>query len=308
VLCGHYQTVIDSNSAAIAADNEFLRREGAMNFYSLYRMHNFHFKLYGALFLGQYETASAAAADMLATIPLELLKTETPPMADWLEGLYPMNMHVLIRFGKWQEIIETPLPLPEDQALFCVTTATIHYAKGVALAATGRIAEAEAEQQRYQAALARVPETRYVFNNSCLDILAIAAEMLAGELEYRKGNYDAAFEHLRASIALDDGLPYDEPWGWMQPTRHAYGALLLEQGHVEEAAAVYRADLGLDGSLARAYQHPENVWGLHGYHECLTRLGQHAEARLIKQRLDLALARADVEIKASCYCRLTHAA
>jgi len=93
----------------------------------------------------------------------------------------------------------------------------------------------------------------------------------------------------------------------MQPTRHAYGALLLEQGMVDEAEAVYRADLGLDDSLARAYQHPDNVWSLHGFHECLTLLGKDAEAALIRPRLDLALARADVDIQASCYCRLTHA-
>ncbi len=153
-----------------------------------------------------------------------------------------------------------------------------------------------------------MPDTRYLFNNTALDILAIAAEMLYGELEYRKGNFDQAFAHLRKSIELDDGLPYDEPWGWMQPTRHAYGALLLEQGHVEEAEAVYRADLGLDGTLGRAFQHPENVWSLHGYHECLTRLGKSEMAAMIKQRLDLAVARADVPIQASCYCRLNHAA
>jgi len=127
-------------------------------------------------------------------------------------------------------------------------------------------------------------------------------------LEYRRGKFDAAFEHLSRSIELDDNLPYDEPWGWMQPTRHAYGALLLEQGRVEEAEAVYRADLGLDASLARAYQHPDNVWSLHGFHECLTRLGKHTEADMIKMRLDLAMARTDVQIKASCYCRLSHAA
>ena len=89
-----------------------------------------------------------------------------------------------------------------------------------------------------------MPETRYLFNNTCLDILAVAAEMLDGEVEYRKGDFDAAFAHLRRSVELDDNLPYDEPWGWMQPTRHALGALLLEQGRVEEAEAVYRADLG----------------------------------------------------------------
>jgi hypothetical protein len=147
-----------------------------------------------------------------------------------------------------------------------------------------------------------------VFNNTCLDILAIAAEMMHGEIEYRKGHFDAAFAHLRKSVELDDNLPYDEPWAWMQPTRHALGALLLERGRVEEAEAVYMADLGLDGTLARACQHPENVWSLHGYHECLMRLGKHAEAHIIKQRLDIAAAWADLPIKSSCLCRMRTAA
>jgi hypothetical protein len=94
----------------------------------------------------------------------------------------------------------------------------------------------------------------------------------------------------------------------MQPTRHALGALLLEQGRVQEAEAVYRADLGLDDTLARPCQHPENVWSLHGFHECLTRLGKDAEARIIKQRFDIASAYADVPIKSSCFCRLRTAA
>ncbi|HMM40929.1 MAG TPA: hypothetical protein PKA95_03425 [Thermomicrobiales bacterium] len=306
VLCGHYYQVVASNSDAIVTDEKYREREGAMNFYTLYRVHNFHFKLYGAMFLGQSEVALRTADDVIATIPPELLRVQTPSMADWLEGFMPVKMHVLIRFGKWQEIIDTPLP--EDQELYCVTTAMIHYARGVALAATGHVNEAEEEQRRFVAAVGRVPDSRYLFNNVCLDILAIAAEMLAGELEYRKGRYDAAFAHLRRSIELEDGLVYDEPWGWMQPTRHAYGALLLEQGHVAEAEEVYRADLGLDGSLPRAYQHPENVWSLHGYHECLVRLGKDDLAAMIRPRLDLAIARADIPIRASCYCRMTHAA
>jgi len=227
-------------------------------------------------------------------------------MADFLEAFIPMKVHVLIRFGKWQEIID--LPLPEDQDLYSYTTAAIHYAKGVALAATGQIEAAEREKERFEAAAAKVPASRMLHNNTGEDLLAIAREMLNGELEYRKGNFDAAFAHLRKSIELEDDLPYDEPWGWMQPTRHAYGALLLEQGHVEEAEAVYRADLGLDGTIGRSFQHPENVWSLHGYHECLERLGKHDLALMIKQRLDLATARADVPIHASCYCRMAEAA
>ncbi|MEM7041753.1 MAG: hypothetical protein AAF543_02970 [Pseudomonadota bacterium] len=305
VLCGHYDTVVQSNTAAIVADRKFLQREGALKFYSLYRCHNYHFKIYGAMFLGQCGPALDAADEMIATLPEELLKVESPPMADWVEGFVPMKMHVMIRFGMWQAIKDTPLP--DNQALFCTTTAMTHYAKGVAHAATGDVAAAEQEQEKFEEAVKRVPDSRYVFNNSCLDILAVAAEMLKGELEYRKGNIDQAFAHLRKSVELDDNLPYDEPWGWMQPTRHALGALLLEQDRVEEAEAVYRADLGLDETLARACQHPDNVWSLHGLHECLIKLGKTDQAKYVKLRLDLAEARADEPIRASCYCRMAKA-
>jgi len=131
----------------------------------------------------------------------------------------------------------------------------------------------------------------------------VGEAMLYGEIEYRKGNYATAFGHLREAIKREDELPYDEPWGWMQPSRHAYGALLLEQDRVEEAAAVYAADLGFEDSLPRALRHPNNVWALAGYSECLTRLKRHAEARILAPQLQVALATADVPVTSSCYCR-----
>jgi tetratricopeptide (TPR) repeat protein len=302
VLCGRYHQAVVANSKAIEADQKYLQREGPLNFYTLYRCHNYHFKLYAAMFLGQSQAALEAANQMIASIPEELLRVELPPMADWLEGFVTMRLHVYIRFGKWEEILAEPLP--KDPNLYCATTAMLHYAKGIALAATGRVAAAEQEKLRFAEALARVPETRYVFNNKCTDILAIAAEMLNGEIEYRKGNFEQAFAHLRKSVELDDSLPYDEPWGWMQPTRHALGALLLEQGRVAEAEQVYRDDLGLNSTLSRASQHPDNVWSLHGYVECLHKLHKHHEAMQMEQRLEQAKAWADVPIQASCYCRL----
>ena len=105
---------------------------------------------------------------------------------------------------------------------------------------TVNCAQARAEREAFAAAYDRIPESRYLFNNTSRDILAVAAEMLDGEIAYREGRFDDAFAHLRRAVELDDSLPYDEPWGWMQPTRHAYGALLLEQGQVEEAAAGVR--------------------------------------------------------------------
>lgn len=297
VLCGDYMNVVSRNHAAILADRKFLAREGADNFYSVYRCHNYHFKIYGAMFLGQPTPALEAADELIATLPSEILR----PMADWFEAFIPMKQHVLVRFGRWQDILDQDLP--DDEALYAVTLAMMRYARTVALANLHRIDEAEAEKAAFYAAFDAVPETRMLFNNCCRDVLAVAEQMMLGELAYHKGAHDVAFEHLRKSVEIDDNLPYDEPWGWMQPTRHALGALLLEQGQTEEAEAVYRADLGLDATLSRACQHPGNVWSLHGLHECLTRRGEAAEAAHIKLQLDKAVARSEVPIKASCYCR-----
>jgi tetratricopeptide (TPR) repeat protein len=302
VLCGDYRSSVVANTVAVQADRRFVEREGPLNFYSLYRAHDLHFVVYSAMFEGQFTTALTAAEELAAQLTPELLAIESPPMADWLEAFAPLRIHVLVRFGRWDDLVAEPLP--DDRDLYATTTATVHYGRGVAHAANGNLVQARAEQQAFAAAYERIPESRYLFNNTSRDILAVGAEMLNGEIAYREGRFDDAFGALRRAIELDDGLPYDEPWGWMQPTRHAYGALLLEQGRVEEAAAVYAADLGLDPTLARCCQHPGNVWSLHGYHECLKRLGRNDEAAVIGQQLDLALARADVPVVASCACRL----
>jgi tetratricopeptide (TPR) repeat protein len=247
-----------------------------------------------------------AAEELVATIPEALLRMESPPMANWLEGFMSMKAHVQIRFGKWREILDEPLPA--DPELYCMTTAILHYAKGVAHATLGDVAAAEAEQARFHAAVGRVPDTRYIHTNKCLDILGVAAEMLAGELEYRQGQYDTAFTHLRQAVEREDNLPYDEPWGWMQPVRHALGALLLEQGRTAEAETVYREDLGLGGALPRAQIHPDNLWALRGLLDCLQRRGELAEATLIRQRVDFAAARADQPVSVSCFCARGNAA
>ncbi len=300
VQCGHYRDTMLWNQKAIVADRKFYDLAGPMNFYSGYRIHNYHFAAYGGMLLGQFTPAIAAVDEMVTTMPEAMLRIPSPPMADFFESYVAVRQHVLIRFGKWQEIIAQTLP--EDRELYCNTVATMHYAKGVAHAAMGDVAAAEAEQVLFRAAVRRVKPSRYLHNVRCTDALAVAEEMLEGEIAYRRGAYESAFAHLRAAVALEDELPYDEPWGWMQPVRHALGALLLEQGRTAEAETVYREDLGLGGKLPRAQIHPDNVWALRGLLDCLTLRGETTESPLIRQRLTYALARADVAVGVSCFC------
>ena len=139
-------------------------------------------------------------------------------------------------------------------------------------------------------------------NNSVVDLLKIGEAMLEGEILYRKGQHDAAYAALRQAVHLEDTLAYDEPWGWMQPTRHALGALLFEQGYSIEAEEIFRQDLGLAPGLPRACVHPDNVWALRGLYDCLIANGKAGEAQHIKLRLTLAEARADRPIRAACGC------
>jgi tetratricopeptide (TPR) repeat protein len=170
------------------------------------------------------------------------------------------------------------------------------------------VRSAEIQQALFRDAAKRVPKSRYMHNVPCVQQLAVADEMMSGEIAYRRGAHDAAFAYLRAAITLEDELPYDEPWGWMQPVRHALGALLLEQGRAAEAEAVYREDLGLGGALPRAQIHPDNVWALRGLLDCLERRGETAEAALIRQRVEFAAARADLPVAVSCFCARGEAA
>lgn len=304
VLCGEYEKTIASNIEAAAADEKYLEYDGALGIYYVYLLHNMHFQVYGAFFSGQYEPAIRAAKQMQATVRPEYLLADHAFLVNYLEAFYGMKAHVLIRFGKWQEILDEPLP--EDQEMFCVTYAVWQYAKGIAHAVLGNIDAALEQQRLLRSAVSALPADRIVFQNDTRDILAVAGPMLAGELEYRRGNYDIAFANLRKAVDLYDSLNYSEPWSWMMPPRHALGALLLEKGDVEEATAVYRADLGLDDTLVRPSQHPNNIWSLVGYAECCERQGNKNALNAIRPELDKARKIADASITVSCFCRIGH--
>ena len=297
VLCGDYQNVIARNQQAAAVDRKYEDYAGSKNFYTLYRIHNVHFVAYGAMFIGRKSQALDAANALR-----ELLSIETVAfLPDLFEAFWGVRFHVLVRFGMWQEIVDEPFP--EDAELFSFSTALQHYARTVALSNLGHIGEAQAERDLFRTACAAVPETRYMFNNPAKNVLDIAHHMAEGELAYKSENVEEGLLQLRAAVDVSDGLLYDEPWGWMQPPRHALAALLLEQGRHAEAEAIYRADLGLDGTLARAVQHPRNVWSMHGLDECLAARGETVERPHVQSLLAQAVARSDVPIRSSCFCR-----
>ncbi|KAF7553138.1 hypothetical protein G7Z17_g3855 [Cylindrodendrum hubeiense] len=301
VLVGDYRRAVEYNLKATIADDKYFKQNGGLTFYSYYRLHDYHSLIYAAMLGGKSKVALDATDRMEDTIKEPLLRIETPALANWMEFFKAVRVHVYIRFGMWAELKELR-PLA-DKHLYCVTNVMRHYGKAIAHAATGEVGEADKERELFIQASQLVPSTRLDFPNKITDILKVASAMLDGEIEYRRGNYEASFKRLREAISLEDELPFAEPWGWMLPARHPYAALSLEQGHVDQAAIAYAEDLGLHPTPKRAHQHPNNIWALHGYHECLVRLQRDAEANIIRRQLTLAAAEADIKITSSCFCR-----
>ncbi|MEM9129146.1 MAG: hypothetical protein AAGA97_05435 [Pseudomonadota bacterium] len=297
VLCGDYHNVLIRNLAAAEVDKAYKAHAGAENFYALYRIHNLHFALYGAMFLGHKGEALRAARRLREEVPDDVVRV----YPDLFETFVAALPHAYIRFGMWSEILD--LDLPEDKELYTTTNALILYARAIALANLGRHDEAQSAAKDFDEAYAVVPEERMLFQNKARDVLEIAEQMMLGEVAFKSGKHDEGLQHLRKAVMLDDGLMYEEPWSWPQPARHALGALLMESENFEEAEKVFRADLGFDGKLPRPCQNPRNVWSLHGLYECLQRRGETTEIVHVKQQLDQALARADIKITASCLCR-----
>jgi tetratricopeptide (TPR) repeat protein len=283
---GRYDDACDYNERAIQVDRDYFAVAPPPNFYSLYFVHNIHFLAWSAMMEGRYETAMTAARDLEAGIPADFLR-------DWTfvaDGFMPVTYHVMIRFGKWDEILAEP----EPAEFRLVSRAMWRYARGVALSALGRTDEARAELGAFESAAAAVPPDWKVGQNIANNVMDVARCMLKGELAYREGNYEECFALLREGIALEDNLVYDEPPGWMQPVRHALGALLLGIDRAEEAEQVYREDLA---------RNMNNGWSLLGLEQALRAQGKTEEADTLEAQRDEAWARADVQPTSSCYCQ-----
>ncbi len=300
--CGDYEKARIVSEHAIRADDMYADYAGSRNFYVTARGHDLHLMMHTCMFLGQYGPALAAANKIRAIMTEDILTMkDRPKLVTTTEAYYAMKMHVLVRFGRWREIIAEPAP--GDPAIYRISTPMHHYARGIAYATLQDPEAADRERTLFRDAVARLPADLKFLSNLAQTTLGVAGAMLDGEVEYHRGNHDTAFAHLRDAVHRDDNLNYTEPWAWMHPPRHALAALLMEQGHYPEAESVYRDDLGLSGRIQRCAQHPDNVWALHGLVECLQRRSDTTELPALQAKLAAALAKVDVPITSSCMCR-----
>jgi hypothetical protein len=288
VRLGHWGAAITANQKAIEADRRYREQRPRQGFYNVYMAHNRHMLTFAAMMTGQSQRALTTIAEMVSVMPDDWKKDS----AAFADGFVGMPFEVQMRFGKWDDILAAPEP-PE---YLPITRALRLYARGVALAATGKHAQARAEQKAFLAAKAKVPADAAFGNNQASAVLAVAEAVLAGELAFQAGKQKAGLDQLRKAVAREDQLRYNEPPDWIQPVRHALGAALLKAKKPAEAEVVYREDLT---------RNPDNVWSLQGLTRSLELQKSKAKAEEVpatRARLKEAAANADFPLSSSCAC------
>ncbi len=280
---GRYEDAARSNELAVLADEDYITQCRAQGLYPMgYYPHNIHFLWFAATMDGRGQLAIDNARKVAAKVPDEALK-EMPLTA----GFRVVPYYALSRFGRWDEMLKEPAP----PASSLYVTGVWHYARGLSFLGKGNLAEAEKELAEVKR-IAKDPALDFALfsPNRANVIFSIAPEVLGGEVEAAKKNYDEAISHLERAVRLEDSLVYTEPSEWHYPPRHALAGVLLEAGRAREAETIYWEDLR---------RNRENGWSLYGLTKALEAQGKTEQAALMKERFEKAWSRADVKLTSS---------
>lgn len=286
---GRWHDAVIANQRAIEADDAYLAmcRGNAQGVYPLgYVPHNHHFLWFAASMEGDSAVARDAARQTAERTDLPELMRE--PGFAGLQHYWMTPWFERVRFGRWDEIAATPNPAAD----LPYVTAIWHYAQGVAAVRQQRLDDAG----HHLAALRPLADdpamgSLMVWDRYPLAHAArIAERSVTAELAAARGDHDAAIAALRDAVAVEDGIPYDEPPGWHAPVRHTLGAVLLEAGRPAEAEQVYREELR---------RNPENGWSLRGLAQSLQAQKKTEEAATADRQFADAWRNADIELAAS---------
>jgi len=279
IRVGRYGDAAQSNVHAIHSDETFIEGQKPVTVYSLaYYPHNIHFLAFVSTLAGRSAQALEASRTLKTKVNLDVARG-----VFMLQEMVPYHVLTLTTFGRWDEVLAEPLP-PSDIRM---PLALAYYARGVALSAKGRFAEA-----RVALDTVRVVDAATPANADQKTAVSVAVHALMGEIATRNGNADEGVAHFREALKIEEAGLYFEPPRWYYPVRHSLGAALLKAGRAAEAEAVYREDLK---------RFPENGWSLFGLAAALKAQGKNAEAAAVDQRFAKAWAGADVKLTGSRY-------
>ena len=243
---GNYSGAAKANATAAAADRRFIEKNGREGIYPLmYYNHNLQFGSASYAMEGRFAEAKKMADEFGATA---VAIAKDMPM---LEGAAASPVLLLVRFGKWSDVIRTPAAEAGP-----LSTTMSHFARGVAMARLGDVAGAEREHLQFEAARKLLGDDPGFMQNPTKAIGRVAGGILDGRIAEAKGDRARAIRAYHRAVEAEDSLDYDEPADWFYPTRETLGAALIRDGQFAEAEKVFLED------LKRNPNNPRSLFGL----------------------------------------------
>ena len=282
---GDYASSAHANAFGAAADEVYLAAAPPDSMYGLmYYSHNLMFLSADQMMQGRF----ADALKPVETLAKRLDGNPHAAMFPFVESIIVSPISVLLRFHRYEDI----LALPEPAADRPLRGAWRHFARGIALARSGKsgtIDEAVKERAAMTTGKARVPKDQAWGGQGFLagQAIDLAALLLDARIASARGEHDKAIQLYHQAVAIEDQMLYDEPPTWYYPIRESLGGELLMAGKAADAERVFRED------LART---PRNARSLFGLQAALAKQGKDADAAWVQRQYESAWKYADTKL------------
>jgi tetratricopeptide (TPR) repeat protein len=289
IRSGYYNEGVQVNEAAVKSYYNYLGKYApVVNASFLYEMHNLHMQATCANMDGRFAEALKLSNDCRNSIDSSFLDFGGY-MGGNAQYLYMTPVFTLIRFGKWEEILNIQ-PIPEKRVY---ANLIWHYARGLAFARKQESDRAVGELALMRKMMndAQMLDHPAAFNPAIAGA-GVAEKILEGIIAEEDGNLDNAIEFLSLAMGKEDNMLYNEPKDWVHPVREYLGVTYTKAGRYREAEKMFRQDL---------QQNPNNGWSLTGLAKVMLLQGREKESIKIQQEAKKAFARTDVTITAAVF-------
>lgn len=289
IRTGDYQRGIKVNETALNGYNSYLKSYAPVaNGLGLYELHNIHMKSNNAQMAGNYKIAMEATLSVQKKIVESGYLAAPGPDGNFIQYIYSSPILTNVRFGKWDEVLNTP---KADTLIYA--SVLRHFARGLAYSSKGNMFKAKAEL-KLMSALMKNSTLKLNLDNfsNAYDGAQVGKYILMGMIAENQKQHAEAIKYLEQAVTAEDHLVYNEPRDWPIPARQYLGYALINAGQASKAITVFNRDLQIN---------PKNGWSLTGLTLAYRKTGNQPALALTSKQLKTAWAINDTKISSSVF-------
>lgn len=273
---GNFQGSVECNERAIATDEAYSKANKMPLRYSL---HYFGFLARSYCMEGSYAGGQKSIRMIETHLNAQMEKMDKEP------AMYTCVLpSILLRFHRWQDIIETPSPSPK----FKIAAIFWHYARCIAFSSLGEVESAKKEHALFLKQKNQLSKEALYGSNKAQDIFEIASLLIDAKFSQMAKQNAEAIASLQKAVELQDRLEYSDPPDWFYPIRESLGAALYRDGKYFEASQVFRHSL--------MFEQPLNGRALFGLKQCLMAQNKQEEEFWVEEEFKAAWKYADINL------------